>query len=229
MKGINKIEIHDISQRIKNKEKDAIELLYNRYCNLVKNISFSISKDNEIAEEITQMVLETINKQIEMVFNIDKAIDYITKMNGINYDTEILNTRLESLKNKRIKYMKLKEELINDLNDKFINEDEYNSYKKDYENNLKNVAIEINNVEKELQVVKIDNDKNRNWINTFRNIENIDELNYRLVRDLIACIYVHENGKITIKFKYQDEFEEAIKFIKDNRRIILAKPVNVYC
>ena len=93
----------------------------------------------------------------------------------------------------------------------------------------KNVAIEINNVEKELQVVKIDNDKNRNWINTFRNIENIDELNYRLVRDLIDCIYVHENGKITIKFKYQDEFEEAIKFIKDNRRIILAKPVNVYC
>lgn len=175
------------------------------------------------------MVLETINKQIEMVFNIDKAIDYITKMNGINYDTEILNTRLESLKNKRNKYMKLKEELINDLNDKFSNEDEYNSHKKDYENNLKNVAIEINNVEKELQVVKIDNDKNRNWINTFRNIENIDELNYRLVRDLIDCIYVHENGKITIKFKYQDEFEEAIKFIKDNRRIILAKPVNVYC
>lgn len=175
------------------------------------------------------MVLETINKQIEMVFNIDKAIDYITKMNGINYDTEILNTRLESLKNKKNKYMKLKEELINDLNDKFINEDEYNSYKKDYENNLKNVAIEINNVEKELQVIKIDNDKNRNWINTFRNIENIDELNYRLVRDLIDCIYVHENGKITIKFKYQDEFEETIKFIKDNRRIILAKPVNVYC
>lgn len=49
------------------------------------------------------MVLETINKQIEMVFNIDKAIDYITKMNGINYDTEILNTRLESLKNKKNK------------------------------------------------------------------------------------------------------------------------------
>ena len=187
------------------------------------------SKHTCQVKKLKEMVLETINKQIEMVFNIDKAIDYITKMNGINYDTEILNTRLESLKNKRNKYMKLKEELINDLNDKFINEDEYNSYKKDYENNLKNVAIEINNVEKELQVVKIDNDKNRNWINTFRDIENIDELNYRLVRDLIDCIYVHENGKITIKFKYQDEFEEAIKFIKDNRRIILAKPVNVYC
>ena len=37
------------------------------------------------------------------------------------------------------------------------------------------------------------------------------------------------DGNITIKFKYQDEFEEAINFIKDNRKIILAKPVSVYC
>ena len=68
-----------------------------------------------------------------------------------------------------------------------------------------------------------------NWINTFKNINSIDELNYKLVRELIDCIYVHEGGNITIKFKYQDEFEEAIKFIKDNKNIALAKPVNIYC
>lgn len=56
MKGINKIEIHDIFQRIKNKEKDAVEVLYKKYYNLVKNISFSIVKDNNVAEEISQMV-----------------------------------------------------------------------------------------------------------------------------------------------------------------------------
>ena len=68
-----------------------------------------------------------------------------------------------------------------------------------------------------------------NWINTFKNINSIDELNYKLVRELIDCIYVHEGGNITIKFIYQDEFEEAIKFIKDNKNIALAKPVNIYC
>jgi len=49
MKGINKIEIHDIFQRIKNKEKDAVEVLYKKYYNLVRNISFSIVKDNDVA------------------------------------------------------------------------------------------------------------------------------------------------------------------------------------
>ena len=50
-----------------------------------------------------------------------------------------------------------------------------------------------------------------------------------IVKELIDCIYVHEGGNITIKFKYQDEFEEAIKFIKDNKNIIVAKPVNICC
>lgn len=100
MKGINKIEIHDIFQRIKNKEKDAIELLYNRYCNLVKNISFSISKDNEIAEEITQMVFFKImqlptekipsNNELSWLYSITKnqTIDYLRKKhNCIDIDS----------------------------------------------------------------------------------------------------------------------------------------------
>lgn len=180
-------------------------------------------------EKLKKIVLETINKQIEMVFNIEKAIDYITKITGINYDIEILNTRLVNLKNKKIRYMKLKEELVNDLNDKIISEEEYKTYKIDYENNLDNIEAEINKVERDLKIIGQDNKKNMNWINVFKNINSIDELNYKLVRELIDCIYVHEGGNITIKFKYQDEFEEAIKFIKDNKNIILVKPVSICC
>ena len=180
-------------------------------------------------KKLKEMVLETINKQIEMAFNIDKAIGYITKISGVDYDREILNNRLQNLKNKKIKYMKLKEDLIIDLNDKIISEDEYKTYKIDYEDNLKKVDMEINKVENELKIVGQDNERNTDWLNTFKRRDNIDELSHKLIREFIDCIYVHEDGNITIKFKYQDEFEEAINFIKDNRKIILAKPVSVYC
>ena len=180
-------------------------------------------------KKLKEMVLETINKQIEMAFNIDKAIGYITKISGVDYDREILNNRLQNLKNKKNKYMKLKEDLIIDLNDKIISEDEYKTYKIDYEDNLKKVDMEINKVENELKIVGQDNERNTDWLNTFKRRDNIDELSHKLIREFIDCIYVHEGGNITIKFKYQDEFEEAINFIKDNRKIILAKPVSVYC
>ena len=180
-------------------------------------------------KKLKEIVLETINKQIEMVFNVDKAIEYITKLSGINYDYEILNARLDNLRNKNKKYMKLKEELINDFNDKVINDDEYKTYKLDYEHHINKITSEIKKVENELQFIGKNSESNMNWTNTFKNIKKIDELNYKYVKELIDCIYVHEGGNITIKFKYQDEFEDAIKFIKSNKNIILAKPVNIYC
>ena len=100
MKGINKIEIHDIFQRIKNKEKDAVELLYKKYYNLVKNISFSIVKDNNDAEEISQMVFFKImqlpaeklpsNNELSWLYSITKneTIDYLRKKhNYIDIDS----------------------------------------------------------------------------------------------------------------------------------------------
>ena len=133
-------------------------------------------------KKLKEMVLETINKQIEMAFNIDKAIGYITKISGVDYDREILNNRLQNLKNKKIKYMKLKEDLIIDLNDKIISEDEYKTYKIDYEDNLKKVDMEINKVENELKIVGQDNERNTDWLNTFKRRDNIDELSHKLIR-----------------------------------------------
>ena len=55
MNDLNKAEIHNIFQKIKNGNKEAIEELYAKYQKLVINISFSIVKDKDIEEEISQM------------------------------------------------------------------------------------------------------------------------------------------------------------------------------
>ena len=35
----------------------------------------------------------------------------------------------------------------------------------------------------------------------------IKSLSRDVIEELIDCIYVHEGGNITVKFKYQDEYE----------------------
>jgi len=42
-------------------------------------------------------------------------------------------------------------------------------------------------------------------------------LNRQLVTELIDVIYVHENRRITIRLKYQDEFEKIFEFIKQEQ------------
>ena len=56
MKDLNKVEIHNIFQKIKSGEKTAIEELYKKYQTLIINIAFSIVKDRNAAEEISQNV-----------------------------------------------------------------------------------------------------------------------------------------------------------------------------
>ena len=56
MKKINKEELHQLFQKIKQKDKVAFDKLYEKYKNLIFNIAFCISKDHYISEEVVQIV-----------------------------------------------------------------------------------------------------------------------------------------------------------------------------
>jgi len=39
--------------------------------------------------------------------------------------------------------------------------------------------------------------------------------------ELIECIYVHENEKIKIKFKFEDEFKRCLEYIENNKKVLV--------
>lgn len=88
MGNLNKKEIHDMFQRIKAGEKERIEDLYVKYKDLIINISFSIVKDRNIAEEISQNVFLKILKIDKEVFPDNNELSWIytiTKNQTIDY------------------------------------------------------------------------------------------------------------------------------------------------
>lgn len=60
MKSINKQELHNIFKGIANKEEKEFNKLYERYNKLVYGVSFSILKNKESSEDITQTVFAKI-------------------------------------------------------------------------------------------------------------------------------------------------------------------------
>ncbi len=67
------------------------------------------------------------------------------------------------------------------------------------------------------------NDDNIIWINKFIKYKNIAELSKEVVDELIDDIYVHEGKRITIKFKYEDEYQKVIDYIRINENITLLR------
>ena len=66
---------------------------------------------------------------------------------------------------------------------------------------------------------------NEEWIRKFEKNMHIDKLDNIIINELIEDIQVHDNGNTNIIFKYQDEFIEAIDFIKREKYDIMLKNV----
>ena len=103
-----------------------------------------------------------------------------------------------------------------------ISEEEYKEYSLSYTNSISKMEVNIQNIHEELDKFS-KNDDNAIWIDKFTKYKNITELSKEVVDELIDDIYVHEGKEITIKFKYEDEYQKAIEYIKRNENITLLR------
>lgn len=101
MNKLNKSEFHSVFINIKNGKEDAIKELYEKYGQLVVNISFSILKDKETAEDISQMVFLKImqlpkeklpeKNELSWLYTVTKnqTLEYLRKQNK-NIDVDLI-------------------------------------------------------------------------------------------------------------------------------------------
>ena len=163
-------------------------------------------------DKLEKIVLETINSQIKLVMELNKKLECINAEENINYDEEIIKSRIVDIQNSIERYTLLKTSIKEDFLNKMISTEEFEEYENDYNNNLKKLISEKAKNEKELK--DISNPKsNQDWINKFIEVEKVEKLNKNILNDLIDKIIISNNKGITIQFKFQDEYFEAIDFI----------------
>lgn len=100
--------------------------------------------------------------------------------------------------------------MYQDWKNEDITREEYLTYKKSYEEDLEKLKQNIENLKKE-QEQKSQNEITNKWLETLKKQKKIEKLSRDIILELIECIYVHENGEITIRFKFEDEFSSIIE------------------
>lgn len=185
------------------------KLMSSKYCS---RHGINIKKLNDI-------VLNTINMYIDLAVNIEDAINMIDNapINKSGFDNNI--DKLIVQKEKELsKINEIKSGLYMDWKSDVITKDEFISFKKDYEQKALDIRKALD---------KLSEDKNKesktpydDCLNTFKKYRGIDKLDRQIVVELIEKILVHENKKLTIVFKFQDEFEELLKYIEQNKDMI---------
>ena len=100
-----------------------------------------------------------------------------------------------------------------------ITEEEYNEYTKEYGEQIRQFENNINKYYDELKNFTQASSDNK-WIEHFKKYKNVNSLSRELIDNLIDNIYVYEDKKIRIKFKYEDEYNYLMEFIKERKKFI---------
>lgn len=191
---------------------------YVYYCSTYSRQSHNLCTKHFIrSDTLNNAVLEAIKVQIDLVINLEKVIKEIMKIKKVNYDEEVFGKNLTMLNNELLRYKTLKKRIYEDWKLEVISKDEYLEYSKDYDKNILRLTENIENIKKQLENANNLIKDNNEWINKFKQNQGITELTKPVVDNLIDNIYICENERIIVSFKYEDEYKQALEFINDNK------------
>lgn len=175
--------------------------------------SRSCSPHSISAKEVEEKVFTAIHDQIELVINLEKALEMIESLpsqsrKAFNYEAQI--TKLEE---EIERYQKLKLRLYEDLSDGIIDKSEYFDFRNSYTRIIEEKQEALLRVKKEMKQTVTTGTTERNWVTLFKQYENIEELNRRVLMALVDRILIHENHAIEIVFKYKDEYQQTLEYV----------------
>ena len=154
-------------------------------------------------EELENSVLEAIKLHIELLIDTENILEQINKFK----EKKILKENIANIKQNKEKEIKkisnLKKCLYEDWKNEDITKEEYIEYKQKYEQDIEKIKGIILNLDKQKEKQEEIIDGNSKWIEEFKKIKNISELDRDIITELIDYIEVYENKKIKIHFKFK--------------------------
>lgn len=157
-------------------------------------------------KKLEKAVLEAIKLHIELFVDTEKILEQINKSNTRKLANENMENIRQTKEREIERLNNLKRCLYEDWKNKYITKEEYFEYKQKYEQDIDRIKKVMVNIDKQKEKHEEIMDENSKWVENFKTHKNITELDRNIITELIDYIEVHENKKITIYFKFINQF-----------------------
>ena len=193
-------------------------------CSTYRKKSNKLCTKHTIKEELLEKaVVQAINLHIDLLINTEEIIKQINESSFQNLKNENIDNMIIAKQNEIAKISNFKRTLYEDWKNADITREEYFEYKQKYENDIERLKLNIERLQNEKQKYENQKQSSNKWIEKFKKQKGITELSREIMMELIDCIYVHDNGNITIRFKFEDEFKRCQDYIENNRNVLELK------
>jgi DNA invertase Pin-like site-specific DNA recombinase len=187
------------------------------YCRTYKDQSKTACSKHTIKHEhLEQAVLYAIRQQVYIAVSYSDIISQIN-VAPLQKSQSIRINELIAAKEKELsKISRYKQSIYQDWKDGEITHKDYRHMKEDYERQLEAIDSVISNLQEEKAKIENGIDTENPFLVTFRKHENIDKLTREILIELVDTIKVYENGNISVKLKFANEYRLAAEYIEVN-------------
>ena len=175
--------------------------------------SHSCSPHSISAAELEEKVFRAIHDQVELVINLEKTLELIDRLPAQNRKAFNYEAQITKIEEEIERYQKLKMRLYEDLSDGVIDKAEYFEFRNTYTKIIEEKQEALLRVKKEMKQTVSTGTTERNWVTLFKQYENIEELNRRVLMTLVDRILIYEDHAIEIVFKYRDEYQQTLEYV----------------
>ena len=190
---------------------------YRYLCSTYKNRSRTACTMHAIKHErLEAAVLFAVRQQVHLAVSYSEIISRINSAPVKKSQSFRLDDLIAAKERELAKISRYKQSLYQDWKDGEITQQDYRDMKADYERQtiaLTDVLARLNAERAELaNGVKSEHPA----LVAFTKHQNIDQLSRELLVELIDHIKVYENGNISVRFKFADEFRRIAEYIEIN-------------
>jgi len=184
-----------------------------------------ICSSHRISENALNMAItKTLQLHLKQLGDLQESIRYIRETSGNSDKIKKLVLQSEKRKEDIEKYNRLKLECYEDYKKELITQDEYMLFKKELDNRIEEIQRAITELGKKKRMLLDGGYEKESLLEKFLTSKEIELKRSILVR-FISRIYVYEDHRIEIIFRYQDEIRQLLGIVEEIKQEVALEEV----
>ena len=215
---INCVVVKDLSRFARN-YSDAGSLIDNLFVQMgVRFISLAEGVDSYLNPDSVNSIIVPISNVMndQYCYQTSKKIRQVFDYKRRNGQSYRLDDLISGKEKELAKITRYKQSLYQDWKDGEISQLEYREMKADYERQAAGFSNVLARLTAERAELSSGVDQQHPALAAFAKYQNIEKLTREILIELVDHIKVYENGNISVKFKFADEFRKIAEYIEIN-------------
>lgn len=178
----------------------------------------TVCSKHSIREDILNTaVLTTIRQQIEVILDLDRALQDIERLTWERFEIRKIDANIETQKQIIRKNNELRLGIYEDLQAGILTKDEFVSMKSEFTARIADAQKIIEQLTQSKSEIQQGLSAQQSWLAQFKEYENISEITRRVIVSLVERINVYEGSEIEVVFRHKDQFADIVAFLAEQR------------